>query len=346
MSASLRLALLHRASCQLVTSRTPHTFIRHGRTISLLSNARSHLDNAASRTWQTQLSASTPASAHLNSIARRWISYKDLRSEQSAQKKTPRQARPSAKADAKSPTPNTNADQSANQELAIDEAERIYQSTRSESSAAEEAQARARAQQEDANAQHDEAKGDDADAQQKAKADASPEAPRHGAKTPWQVFTETLQTEFKASKDWNEGTKQLSGSINDFTQNPNVQKARSAYTKATDTATSASSAALKSTAGAIGSSAAWAWDTTVVKGIRTGTNAVGSGLEKATRPLRETEAYKNVQDTIDDGTSTRYGGWLEKEERQRRREARERKYGKLRPTGPVEADPKYVPSYM
>jgi import inner membrane translocase subunit TIM44 len=47
----------------------------------------------------------------------------------------------------------------------------------------------------------------------------------------------------------------------------------------------------------------------------------GDAVEKATRPIRETEAYRNVRDVIDDGSSSRYGGWVEKEERRKRREA-------------------------
>ncbi|KAK4989901.1 protein translocase subunit [Elasticomyces elasticus] len=152
---------------------------------------------------------------------------------------------------------------------------------------------------------------------------APPPPPPHGDKTPWQVFTETLKSEFQASKEWNEGTKQLKGSVHDFTQNPNVQKARSAYSKAAGAATSTTGAAVKTAASAIGQSAAWTWDTGVVKGVRKGVNAVGSGLEKATRPVRETEAYKNVKEVIDDGSSSRYGGWVEKEERRKKREAKE-----------------------
>ncbi|KAK5006799.1 hypothetical protein LTR28_006063, partial [Elasticomyces elasticus] len=72
---------------------------------------------------------------------------------------------------------------------------------------------------------------------------APPPPPPHGDKTPWQVFTETLKSEFQASKEWNEGTKQLKGSVHDFTQNPNVQKARSAYSKAAGAATSTTGAA-------------------------------------------------------------------------------------------------------
>lgn len=166
-----------------------------------------------------------------------------------------------------------------------------------------------------------EAEAEGAEGEKKKKDNTPP--PKHGNKSPWQVFTETLQTEFKASKEWNESQKELAGSIHDFQQNPNVQKAKSAYSKATDAAATTTTAALKSTAGAIGSGAAWTWDTTVVKGLRKGAGAVGSGLEKATRPVRETEAFKNVKDVIDDGSSSRYGGWVEKEERRKRREAKE-----------------------
>lgn len=155
----------------------------------------------------------------------------------------------------------------------------------------------------------------------KKKEEAAP--PPHGDKTPWQVFTETLNAEFKNSKEWNQGTKELSGSIHDFTQNPNVQRARSAYSKAAEAASTNTGKVLLGTAGAIGKGAAWTWDTSIMKGLRATGNAIGSGVEKVTRPVRETEAYKSVKDTIDDGSSQRYGGWTEREERRKKREAEE-----------------------
>lgn len=176
------------------------------------------------------------------------------------------------------------------------------------------------------------------------KADNQAPPPPHGDKTPWQVFTETLRSEFKASKEWNESTKALASSAQDFTQNETVKRAKSAYSQVSDTATTTTSAALKSTGKTIGQGAAWAWDTSVVQGVRKGANAVGSGIEKVTRPVRETEAFKNVKDVIDDGSSSRYGGWTEKEERRRRREQRElneiAKHGGKRPTVKAEEDPK------
>ena len=174
--------------------------------------------------------------------------------------------------------------------------------------------------------------------QKKGKEDAPPPPP-HGDKTPWQVFTETLKQEFQASKDWNEGTKQLGGALHDFQQNPNVKKAseisEAAKTKTTE--------ALKATASAVGQGAAWTWDTMPVKGVRAAARVTGSGIEYATRPVRQTKAFQAVKETIDDGSSSRYGGWVEKEERRRRRELRElnelkRTGGKT--LGPMEEDPK------
>jgi import inner membrane translocase subunit TIM44 len=175
----------------------------------------------------------------------------------------------------------------------------------------------------------------------KEKADKPPPPP-HGDKTPWQVFTETLKTEFQASKEWNDSTKQLSAGVNDFTQNPRVQKAKNTYSQVTDAASTKTAEALKTTATAIGTGAAWTWDTAPVKGVRKVANVTGTGLEYVTRPVRESKAFKAVKETVDDGSSSRYGGWIEKEERRKRRELRElnelqRMGGK--PLEPMEENP-------
>lgn len=153
--------------------------------------------------------------------------------------------------------------------------------------------------------------------------EAPPPPPPHGDKSPWQVFTETLQTEFKASKEWNESTKALAAGAQQFTENESVRRAREAYESTTGAVSSTTAKVLKTTAGAVGKGAAWTWETPVVKGVRTTVNATANVIEKGTRPIRETEAYKNVKDVIDDGSSSRYGGWVEKEERKKARELRE-----------------------
>jgi len=157
----------------------------------------------------------------------------------------------------------------------------------------------------------------------KEEKEAPPPPPPHGDKSPWQVFTETLQTEFKASKEWNESTKALAAGAQQFTENESVRRARQAYESTTGAVSSTTANVLKTTAGAVGKGAAWTWETPVVKGVRSTVNATASVIEKGTRPIRETEAYKNVKDVIDDGSSSRYGGWVEKEERRKARELRE-----------------------
>ncbi|KAL8807430.1 MAG: hypothetical protein Q9223_002904 [Gallowayella weberi] len=171
--------------------------------------------------------------------------------------------------------------------------------------------------------------GDGRERRKQEKKEDTPPPPPHGNKSPWQVFTETLQSEFKASKEWNESTKAIASSAHQFTENESVKRARAAYTAASGAATSTTTSALKSTGKVIGQSAAWTWDSSVVKGVRTGVNLTGQGIEKATRPVRETQVYKTaiggVRDVIDDGSSSRYGGWLEKEERRKQKELRELK---------------------
>ncbi|KAJ5086434.1 Mitochondrial inner membrane translocase complex subunit Tim44 [Penicillium alfredii] len=198
--------------------------------------------------------------------------------------------------------------------------------------------------------QKEEKKGEDAKSESEGegskedkkekKEDAPP--PPHGDKSPWQVFRETLQTEFKASKEWNESTKALASSAHEFSESENIKRAREAYQAASGAASSRTSSAVKSTGQAIGKGAAWTWNTPVVQGVRKGVNATGSGIERATRPVRQTEAYKSVKDAIDDGSSSRYGGWVEKEERRKQRQLREEmeaKSGKSRRVEQAVEDP-------
>jgi mitochondrial import inner membrane translocase subunit TIM44 len=190
--------------------------------------------------------------------------------------------------------------------------------------------------------------GEDESSSQGQKKKDAPPPPPHGDKTPWQVFTETLSSEFKKSKEWEESTKALASSAHHFTESESVKRARAAYETASTTATSTTSSALKSTGRAIGHGAAWTWQTPVVKGLRKGVSATGKGIEKVTRPVRETEAYKTavggVKEAIDDGSSSRYGGWVEKEERRRQRQLREEnaKAGRSGKVEIMEEDPKYV----
>ncbi len=174
--------------------------------------------------------------------------------------------------------------------------------------------------------EHDGKEGQDRRRKKDAGGKAAPPPP-HGNKTPWQVFTDTLRSEFESSKEWNESTKAIASSANQIAESESLKRARAAYTAASDAASSTTSSAIRTTGKALGKGAAWTWETPVVKGVRAGVGATGKAIEKGTRPVRETEAYKKVvgevKEVIDDGSSSRYGGWAEKEERRRRRELRE-----------------------
>lgn len=169
-----------------------------------------------------------------------------------------------------------------------------------------------------------------------------PPQPPHGDKSPWQVFTETLRSEFKASKEWNESTKQLASSAHQLTESESVKRARAAYDATAGAATSKTAEALKTTGKALGQGAAWTWDTKMVQGIRGGVNATGRGIERATRPVRETKTFQSIKEAVDDGSSSRYGGWVEKEERRKKKELRDLKemQSSRRTPEKMEEDPK------
>ncbi|KAI0426964.1 TIM44 subunit of mitochondria import inner membrane translocase [Xylaria sp. FL1042] len=190
---------------------------------------------------------------------------------------------------------------------------------------ASESKSEAKAESEDQAKQQENSEDSGEGEKKEEKKEDLPPPPPHGDKTPWQVFMETMQSEFKASKEWNESTKQLSDSAHQFTESESVRRARQAYESTTGAVSSTTGRVLKSSADAIGKGAAWTWDTNVMKGVRKGANFTGEALDKATKPIRDTEAYKSVKDVIDDGSSSRYGGWVEKEERRKARELRQKK---------------------
>lgn len=188
--------------------------------------------------------------------------------------------------------------------------------------------AEARADSERRDSDHSEAREDGDETQNKEEGGKEkedlPPPPPHGDKTPWQVFMETMNTEFQASKEWNESTKQIGAAAHQFSESESVRRAREAYEKSTGAISTTTAKAVKSTAGAIGKGAAWTWETPVMKGVRKAANVTGDAVDKATKPIRETEAYRNVRNVIDDGSSSRYGGWVEKEERRKKRAMLER----------------------
>ena len=275
---------------------------RSSATTSPLATAHTNLSNFLAR-YRTFSSTS-------RSLA---ISFRDLKGESKTESATGQEQ--------KSGVGDQNKSTS---QKAVDPAEDAYQQARKES---EKEWAKFRDQAQEQKEQESErAKSEDQGADEnnnKERAKREPPSPPPDNRTPWQVFTETLKSEFKASKEWNESTKAITSSAHQFTENESVKRARAAYTAASGAASSGTASALKGAGKSLGQGAAWTWDTTVIKGVRHGVNATGRAIDSATKPVRDTKAFKSVKDVIDDGSSSRYGGWVEKEERRKQREVRE-----------------------
>lgn len=230
----------------------------------------------------------------------------------------------------------------------------ISEQTEPASHSAEKAESREKAKDEaakDEEAKDEENKDENTEGQEERehkkdeKKEEPPPPPPNGDKSPWQVFVDTLQSEFKASKEWNDSTKALAGEVDKFAENERVRKLREAAASGSNVVADTTSKVLKSTAGAVGKGAAWTWETPAVKVARKSANATGKIMADVTRPIRESEGFKTVKNVIDDGSSSKYGGWVEKEERRKARELRELKENGGVPGKKVEPaveDPKYV----
>ena len=313
-----RTAPFRRIRSELRNKNTSPSYLFSSQITSSLSRPHNFLDQLSRSAFSTTLQTKA-------------ISFRDLKSEEKP-KASPRQK---AKSGADKGAPS---EQAASEETES-AAERAYREAQRES---ERERGTYRASSEEDSSKSEKGEDTGKGEEQQKKKEEPPPPPPHGNKSPWQVFRETLQSEFQASKEWNESTKALSHSAHQFTENESVRKAREASSRAYGAATSVTGSALKGTGKVLGQSAAWTWDSAVVKGVRSGVNATGRGIDAATKPVRETQIYKSVKDVIDDGSSSKYGGWVEKEERRKRRELRELKEseGSLgQRVGKMEEDP-------
>ena len=93
------------------------------------------------------------------------------------------------------------------------------------------------------------------------------------------------------------------------------KKAKEAYDKA-QKGSSAAGKVVKKTAEAVGGVAHKAWESPVGKGVRTTVVTGAHVADKAFEPVRKTQVYKDIGNVIDDGSSTAYGGFLTKEQRE------------------------------
>ncbi|SSD61040.1 probable Mitochondrial import inner membrane translocase subunit TIM44 [Saccharomycodes ludwigii] len=139
----------------------------------------------------------------------------------------------------------------------------------------------------------------------------------NGGKSPLDVFRETFKQEWNQSKELQDNIKQLQDASGRLADNETLKKAR----EATQRSSTILSKTLKKTGEKLDSVATKAWDSEVGKGTRKIVNATAETIdENVIEPVKNTKVYKEVSSTLSDGSSTAYGGFLTKEEREFKRQ--------------------------
>ncbi|ORY83201.1 hypothetical protein BCR37DRAFT_298342 [Protomyces lactucae-debilis] len=148
-------------------------------------------------------------------------------------------------------------------------------------------------------------------------------SPPPSPNSPFRVFVDTFKQELKKSQELQDSVKALQGEAEKAGESEAYKKAREAFEAAQKRGAGAAGVtgkAIRKTGQVLGSGVAKAWDSPVGQVTRKSVAATADILDKTTKPIRESEAYKSISDTIDDGQSSRYGGFSTKESRQRARE--------------------------
>ncbi|KAI0725341.1 mitochondria import inner membrane translocase TIM44 subunit [Fomitopsis betulina] len=164
------------------------------------------------------------------------------------------------------------------------------------------------------------------------------EAPR----SPFQIFVEVLRDEIRKNRELQDNVKQLQGDVDKLQDSEAMRKARAAYERARLTSSikenprlRAAAEELRKTGVKVGDAVSEALKTMeeseIMRAISRASNAVSNTIATTTEPLRKTEAYKALSDTIidalDDSGSAKHAGFEEKEARRKRRQARLTKAG-------------------
>lgn len=137
-------------------------------------------------------------------------------------------------------------------------------------------------------------------------------------KSPLEVFFQTFKSEIKKSNELKENIKALQDETGRVAESDAFKKAKEAYDRAQKGSSTAGKVA-KQAANAVGGTVYKAWDSDIGKGVRKTVHTGAEAADKAFEPVRKTQVYKDVSELIDDGSSTSYGGFLTKEQRDKLR---------------------------
>ncbi|GAA98361.1 uncharacterized protein L969DRAFT_334238 [Mixia osmundae IAM 14324] len=176
-------------------------------------------------------------------------------------------------------------------------------------------------------------------------------------KSPFAAFVDVLRDELRKNQDFQDSVRQLQGEAGKVTDSEAMKRAGAIYERARLTASIRENPKLRAAAenlkaaglsvsDAVGTALDSFEQNPVIRGSRAALRKAGESVYDASEPIRKTEAYKTVASSVvealdDVGSNVRYGGYVEKEDRRRRREARLAKIGRapLRPREKVAENP-------
>ncbi|TKY88921.1 hypothetical protein EX895_002162 [Sporisorium graminicola] len=175
-------------------------------------------------------------------------------------------------------------------------------------------------------------------------------------KSPFAVFVDTLKAELRKNQELQENMRQLSGDVGKMQDSETMKKMRDAYERARiitsikeNPKLQAAADALRKSGGqvgdAVGATLKQMEESELIKGLGAISSRLARGLEDSTAPIRNTEAYKQLSETLteafdDGGSALRI--YVDKDKdaaevRRIKREARLRKIGRPLPTKDVDS---------
>ncbi|CDZ98035.1 Mitochondrial import inner membrane translocase, subunit TIM44 [Phaffia rhodozyma] len=162
-------------------------------------------------------------------------------------------------------------------------------------------------------------------------------------RSPFKVFVETLKAEIEKNRELQENVKQLQGDVGKMQDSESLKKAKDLYERARITSILKNNPKLQEAADemkrtgvkvsdAVGEALRQVEESEFLRALAKAKNAVSSAAATATAPVRNTEAYKalaeSVSEVFDDSSTLKYGGFMEKDIRRKRRQARLEKLGR------------------
>ncbi|BGO94551.1 hypothetical protein NBRC10512_005023 [Rhodotorula toruloides] len=168
-------------------------------------------------------------------------------------------------------------------------------------------------------------------------------------RSPVQAFIDVFRDELRKNREWQDSVKQLGGEVSKVQDSEAMQRAKAMYERARMMSSikenprlAAAAAELRKTGHNVNDAVSTALkgmeETALVRTLSRSARAVGSAAYTASAPIRDTEAYKAVAAEITDlldnaANDMQHGGYIDRDARRRRREARLAKIGRSKEAG-------------